>query len=337
MSTDPARGSAASAAAGVPGRALRRLRNWDGFGILCGLIILIALIGIISPGFFSGPSLLELVRGSAVVGILACGMVYLLSMGEIDLSVGSVFGVSLVVGALSLQAGADPWVALIVAVLTGTLLGAVNGALSVFFRLPLILVTLGTLSVFRGLVFIVTQGAAVTGFDTTSLMFSIVGDKIAGVSSLVWILLIVLVILSVLYRVTPFGVRVRSIGSNRGAALFSGVPVGRTLIQGAMLVGLLAGVCGAAMLAFYRNADPNAGAGLELQVLAAAIIGGTALTGGSGSIGGAVLGAIFLNAINTALVFLGLPSTFSTFVTGTVIVVAVCFDSTLRNRLFRRT
>lgn len=318
------------------GRALLRLRTWDGFGILCGLVILLVVIGVASPGFFSGPSVIELIRGSVVVGVLACGMVLLLSMGEIDLSVGSVFGLSLVAGALCLQAGINPWIALGVAALVGALLGAVNGLISVFFQLPLILVTLGTLSVYRGLVFIITGGAAITGFATTSPAFVIVGGSILGVSSLIWILGIVFLVLATVYRLTPFGIRVRSIGSNRNAALFSGVPVRRTLVEAAALTGLLAGVCGAGMLAFYGNADPNAGVGLELQVLAAAIIGGTALSGGSGSVGGAVLGAIFLNAINTALIFLGLPSTYSTFVTGTVIVLAVCLDSTLRNLLFRR-
>lgn len=312
---------------------VRYVLRWRGFGILCGVLVLVVIIGSLSPNFFLPASLLELVRGSALTGIIACGMMLLLSMQEIDLSVGSVYALSMVSGALAIQAGVAPWLAAGLAVLVGTAIGALNGLLSVAFRLPLILITLGTLSVYRGVVYIVTNGAAIAGLPSNS-MFAILGGGVGPVASMVLLLIVVVVLVTAVYHLTPFGVRVRAIGSNRAAAQFSGVPIPRSVIQTTAIVGLLCGVCSAFMLGFFENADPSVGTGLELQVLAAAILGGTALSGGSGSAVGAVLGAIFLNAINTALIYLGLPSTFSTFVTGLVIVVAVGLDSVIRGQAF---
>lgn len=315
------------------GRALVRLPRWRGFGILCGLVVLMVIIGLLSPKFFTAASILELVRGSALTGVIACGMVFLLSMQEIDLSVGSTYALSMVSGALAISAGIDPWIAVVIAIAVGAFLGLVNGALSVVFRLPLILITLGTLSVYRGIVYIITGGSAVAGLPGNA-MFDVLGGSIGGVSTMMILLVIVVILSTALYHLTPMGVRIRAIGSNKEAARFSGVPIRRAVLQGTTLVGLLAGICGAFMLAFFQNADPSVGTGLELQVLAAAILGGTALSGGSGSAAGAVLGAVFLNAINTALIYLGLPSTFSTFVTGMVIVLAVGLDSAIRGGAF---
>lgn len=338
-----AAGSTATTAAPSRGTRLRRqlvkIPRWRGFGILCALIVLLFVIGLYSPSFFSGPSILELVRGAAVTGILACGMMVLLTMQEIDLSVGSTYAMSVVTGAIAIQAGVNPWLAALLAIALGVVLGAANGVLSVVFRLPLILITLGTLSVYRGIVYIITGGSAIASLPSNS-MFDVLGSRFAGISPIIVLLVVVSVGAALLYHLTPFGLRVRAIGSNRAAAHFSGLPIGRTVIQATAFVGLLAGLSGAVMLAFFGNADPSVGTGLELQVLAAAILGGTALSGGSGSAVGAVLGAIFLNAINTALIYLGLPSTFSTFVTGLVIVVAVGLDSVIRGgallQIFRR-
>jgi len=324
---------------GKSGRALMRFPRWRGFGILCGLVILMVIIGMVSPQFFTAASILELVRGSALTAVIACGMVFLLSMQEIDLSVGSTYALSMVSGALAVSAGIEPWIAIVIAIVAGAFLGLVNGALSVMFRLPLILITLGTLSVYRGIVYIITGGSAIASLSG-GVVFDVLGGSVGGVSTMVILLVVVVILSTALYHLTPMGVRIRAIGSNKEAARFSGMPISRSMLQGTTLVGLLAGTCGALMLAFFQNADPSVGTGLELQVLAAAILGGTALSGGSGSAIGAVIGAVFLNAINTALIYLGLPSTFSTFVTGLVIVLAVGLDSAIRggalSQVFKR-
>ena len=317
-------------------RFLGRLQRWDAIGVTSALVVLLILMAVFRPSFFTADSLIQLVRGASLVGLIAYGMVFLLSMQEIDLSVGSNYAVCMVVGALAAKAGINPWIAGLMAIGTGALLGALNGALANLFRLPTILVTLGTISVYRGIVLVLTPEGAIAGFPVDSSFFSFLGNTIAGLPTIVWALVIVGVVLNILYRSTPFGVRVRAIGSNVEAAKFSGLPVRWTRLQAMILVGALVGLSGAIMLAFFQSADPGNGTDLELQVLAAAIVGGTALSGGAGTLAGALLGALLINTINTALILFGLPSTWSTFVTGTVIVLAVCLDSTLRNNLLRR-
>lgn len=237
---------------------LARIPRWRGFGILAGLLVLLIVIGVLSPKFFSAPSLLELARGSALTGIMACGMMLLLSMQEIDLSVGSTYALSMISGALALQAGVNPWLAVVISIAAGVVVGAANGVLSVVFRLPLILITLGTLSVYRGIIYIITGGQAIAGLPDNS-MFDVLGGRWAGVPVMVVLLVVVAVVATAVYHLTPFGVRVRAIGSNRVAAEFSGVPIRRTIIQATAITGLLAGVCGAFMLAFFGNADPASG------------------------------------------------------------------------------
>jgi ribose transport system permease protein len=148
----------------------------------------------------------------------------------------------------------------------------------------------------------------------------------------VWVLLIVVIVLTVLLRMTPFGYRVRSIGSNPEAASFSGISVGLVRAQGLVLVGLLAGLAGALGLAFFISGDPNIGTGFELQAIAAAVIGGTPLRGGSGTVVGAVVGTILLTVVANGLVFFNVPLNWTSFATGGVILLAVALDSLVRRR-----
>lgn len=323
-----------SDSAGARG-ALRRIFGravFDEIGVLVALLALIALIGAFNPQFLTFDSLVGLVRQSAFITIMAFGMVFLIAMRELDLSVGSIYAVTILGAAILMRDGTDPWLAAALGILIGAVLGATNGLLTNAIRVPAIVVTLGTLSAFRGIASVWSDSEPVVGIPTQHPFFSVFGVDYFGVPMSVWILLLLGVVLTVVFRRTRYGVMVRAIGSNEQASRFSGIPIARTRFLTLVLSGTLCGIAGMLTLAYFGAADPALGQGLELQVIAAAIIGGTSLAGGSGTILGALLGALLIAAINSGLVYFSIPNTWSPVVTGGVIVLAVAVDSFLRRR-----
>jgi ribose transport system permease protein len=148
----------------------------------------------------------------------------------------------------------------------------------------------------------------------------------------VWVLVATGIVLTAVLRLTPFGYRVRSIGSNPEAAAFAGISIPRVRVQALVLMGLLGGLAGMLGLAFFQSGDPNVGTGFELQAIAAAVIGGTPLRGGSATVAGAMIGAILLGVVNSGLVYFDVPINWSAFATGAVILAAVALDSLVRRR-----
>jgi ribose transport system permease protein len=323
----PARASRAGAR-----HLVRRLVHLEEFGITAVLVGLVALIGVFHPDSLSHSALIGTALAASFVALIAYGMVFLIAMTEIDLSVGSIFGFSALVSAELMAHGMSPWLALLTGPITGMALEAANGFVANTFRIPVIIVTLGTLTLYAGLATVVTNSQAVTGLPITSSFFKVVGGNVLGIPFAVWVVVVVGALLTVVFRRTPFGARVRAIGSNQTAARFSGIRVNRTRLQVLVLVGALAGLAGVLSLAYQEGADPTLGSGLELQVIAATIIGGTAVSGGSGTVPGALIGALIISVINGGLVFFSIGPNWSGVVTGATIVVAVSADGVLRRR-----
>jgi ribose transport system permease protein len=295
-------------------------------------VLVLVVIGVAHPNFLAPSQLLDVIEQSAFVGILAAGVAFLLSMREIDLSVGSIFGVSVVAGALLDQLGWNPWIASLGCVVVGALAGLFNAVLVQGIAIPAIIATLGTMSMYRGLAQALTNGEQITGLPIGNSFFTFVGGNLLGIPFGIWALVIVVVVLTVVLRLTPFGFRVRSIGSNPEAAAHSGISVGRTRVQALVLMGVLCGVAAVLGLAYFNSGDPNIGTGFELQAIAAAVIGGTPLAGGRATVVGAAIGAILLGIVNSGLVYFNVPLNWSSFATGTVIIAAVSVDSILRRR-----
>ena len=317
----------------------RRVLEIESGSVLIATIALIVFIGILHPDFLDIGQLKEVVQNAAYVGIIAAGMAFLISMREIDLSVGSMFGLALVVSALLMQHGMNPWLAALLGVLLGAAMGLFNAILVQVIAIPAIVATLATLSMYRGLSQALSGGEQVTGLPAESKFFTFFGgDEIIGLPVSVWVMIVVTVVLTAVLRLTPYGYRVRAIGSNPAAATFSGISIPRVRVQTLVLVGLLSGLSGMLGLAFFISGDPNIGTGFELQAIAAAVIGGTPLRGGSATVVGAVLGAILLSAVNSGLAYFDVPVNWSNFATGAVILAAVALDSVIRGRRrYRRT
>jgi ribose transport system permease protein len=310
----------------------RRALAVESNSVLVATLALIVFIGILHPDFLTWGQLKETIQNAAYVGILAAGMAFLISMREIDLSVGSMFGLSLVVSALLMQHGWNPWLAALAGVLLAGGMGLLNATAVQFISIPAIVATLATLSMYRGLAQALSDGQQVTGLPAESSFFTFLGGDVLGVPTSVWILVLVVVVLTAVLRLTPYGYRVRAIGSNPDAATFSGISIARTRVQTLVLMGLLSGLAGMLGLAFFISGDPNIGSGFELQAIAAAVIGGTPLRGGSATVVGAVIGAILLSAVNSGLAYFNVPVNWSGFATGAVILTAVALDSLIRGR-----
>jgi ribose transport system permease protein len=311
---------------------MRRALAVESNSVLVATIALILFIGVLHPEFLTWGQLKEVVQNAAYVGIIAAGMAFLISMREIDLSVGSIFGLSIVCSSLLMQHGWNPWLAGLAGVLLAGGMGLLNATAVQFIAIPAIVATLATLSIFRGLAQALSDGQQVTGLPAESSFFTFLGGEKLGLPVSVWVLILVVIVLTAVLRLTPYGYRVRAIGSNPEAATFSGISIPRVRVQTLVLVGLLSGLAGMLGLSFFISGDPNIGSGFELQAIAAAVIGGTPLRGGSATVLGAVLGAILLSAVNSGLAYFNVPVNWSSFATGAVILTAVALDSLIRGR-----
>ncbi len=309
-----------------------RVLELESNSVLVATVALAVIIGVLHPEFFAWDQIKDVLAQSVYVGILAAGMAFLLSMRELDLSVGSVFGLTLIVSALLMRDGMAPWLAAVLGILLGGGAGLVNALLVQVIAIPTIVATLATLSMFRGLALALSDGRQVTGLPTDDSFFTFLGGDALGLPVSVWVLIVTGIVLTAVLRLTPFGYRVRSIGSNPEAASFSGISIPRVRVQALVLMGLLGGLAGIVGLAFFQSGDPNVGTGFELQAVAAAVIGGTPLRGGSATVAGAIIGAILLGVVTSGLVYFDVPRNWSAFATGAVILGAVSLDSLLRRR-----
>lgn len=317
---------------GVGKSVWSRLTGFDEAGLLLAFVIMVLVIGIPYPEFFKIGSLQAVLRQATFVAIIAFGMVFLVAMIEIDLSVSGIYAVAGMATALLVKHGMNPWHAASLALLGGLAMGALNGVLANVLGVPLIIVSLGMLSVYFGINLIISHGVAVYGMPRDDLFFRFLGGNELGLPTPVWITLIVGLVLHFVFWRTRYGATVRGIGSNLAAAEFLGVRVQRMRVITTALVGFLAALSGVLTLAFFRTSEPTIGSGMELRVVAAVVIGGTSLAGGSGTIFGAALGTLIITLIDSGLVFYGVDPNYSQFVTGVVIIAAIALDRISKRR-----
>jgi ribose transport system permease protein len=310
-----------------------RLLAFDEVGVVVALLSVCGLLWLATGDQFVRPAnLLQVARQASSYGIMAVGMVLLLSMGEIDLSVGAILTLVNIVTAVALREGMPMPLAVVVGLATGTLCGLANGLLGVLLRIPTIIVTLGTMSVFRGLALVLSKATPVGNFTKDNLLFSLGSGNVLGVPTSVLVMLAVGLAGHMILGHTAFGWRAQAIGSNAQAARFSGIPLDRYRVAAMTIMGLVAGIAGVMELAFLQSGSPTTGQGYELYVIASAVIGGTALTGGSGSVAGGILGALLIAVIRNGLVLLEFSAYWGTVVTGAVIIAAVAIGGWVKRK-----
>jgi ribose transport system permease protein len=299
-------------------------RRWhipEEIGVIAALAVMMVVIGIARPRFLNPVNLLTILGNTTFQGMLSLGMVFLLAIREIDLSVGWMFNFSAVIAALMMVAGFNPWLAA---------LGLVNGVIAVGLRLPTIIVTLGTFSMFQGLSLVVNNGRAIVPADQSSSFFTLISTKIGIVPVVALVFVLLAIGLHIVLRSTRFGYRVQAVGSNPEAARLAGIPNALVRLQTLVLMGAISGLSGSLYVGFRGAIDPNEGSDFALVVIAAVIIGGTPLSGGYGTVIGAVIGMLIIQVISSGIIFFGIDATWSTFVTGAVIVLAVALDQLVK-------
>jgi ribose/xylose/arabinose/galactoside ABC-type transport system permease subunit len=274
-------------------------------------------------------NLLTMARQTVVVGITALGMTYVILLGGIDLSVGSAVALTSVVVARALQSGLGPVAAAFTGIAVSAAFGAINGTLVARLRITPFIVTLGTMSLMRGLAkgFADEQKIDADPRGIDGMMAASGGGLPPGV----FLLFALAVLAAVALHYTVFGRHVVAIGSNAQTARLCGVPVDRVTVLVYALAGALTGIAGLLEFATLTVGDPTDSIGLELEAIAAVVIGGASLSGGQGSIAGAMIGALLMTVIKTGCTHVGLPNWVQEILTGVIIVVAVGIDR-LRRR-----
>ncbi|WP_315837520.1 ABC transporter permease [Bradyrhizobium prioriisuperbiae] len=301
------------------------LRGERPYMLYVAFAILLVVFSLASPWFLSVDNFLNIGRQTTLVSIIAIGMTFVIIARQIDLSVASTLALSGMAAALAMAHIDNNWVVGAIAGLgTGALVGLLNGILTTQLAIPSFLVTLGTLSVARGLAMMITNTKPV--IITNETYFAVFGEgSLFGVPApIAWTLAAVIVgILLLHYNV--FGRRIYAVGGNPTAALYSGIRVRRVTTLAFVLTGLLAGLAALVLSARSHAARPDVVQGMELDVIASVILGGCSLFGGRGFILGTLLGSLIIGTLNNGLVLLGVSSPMQLVIKGAIIVAAVAF------------
>jgi len=321
---------------GTPTGGLATIRNAASsvkeLNILIALVALSTFLSFASPYFLTADNALGVARAFSLTAIAAIGQTMVIITGGIDLSVGSVLALSGLSTGMLLATGLPLVPSIVAGLLVGMVFGACNGLLITRVGLPPFIATLGMLSIGRGLVYVLTKGYPVTVPRGEDLLLQVGQGYVGIVPVPVIIMLVITVIATLFLSKTTLGRYVYAVGGNEEAARLAGIDVGRVKMFVYTVSGLLAAVSGIILLSRLVSAQPSAGLGFELPVIAAAIIGGTSLVGGEGTVLGAVLGAAIIGVLENGMVLLGVNTYAQQAVTGAVILVAVGLDMWQKRR-----
>jgi ribose transport system permease protein len=294
-------------------------------GIFLALLALMILITVFKPEFISGENRKILSRQIAYTAIVALGVFFAILTSGIDLSVGSILGLSGVVCGLAMAIWhMDPLVAVILGLLTGVVAGAINGAIISYIGVTSFIVTLAMLGMARGAVWVLTHGEPVLNIPESFITLG--QSSLCGVPMAVIVMLAAALVAHVVLTYTVFGRRVYAIGGNEEATRLSGINTRRVKFLAYVLSALFSSLTGILFVARFRSAQANAGAGMELDAIAAAVIGGASLMGGEGTVIGVLIGAAVMGVVRSGLIFMNVSSYWQDLVIGGVIVLAAIFD-----------
>lgn len=304
-------------------------------GVLLALIVLVILFSFLSPYFLNSNNLLTVLSQVSIIAIMAFGMTFVLMIGEIDLSVGSIAALSGLILGLMLSFGLNGVFAVLIALLVGALAGGANGLISAHLRIPTFIVTVATMEIFRGIGYSTTDAKPIQIDDSFILMLG--NSKIFGVIPVSVIIVVFLLIgFQILLSKTKFGRRAKMAGGNKVSAEYVGINTKSLQIKIFMISGVAAAIGGILLASRLYSAQPNAATGYELDAIAAAVLGGTSLSGGYGTVFGTFIGALIMGIINNGMNLIGLPYFYQQIVKGIIIIVAVYIDVRNKRRILRK-
>jgi len=304
-------------------------------GVFFALLFIIIIASIASPYFLTTYNVQAVIRALAFVSIVAIGQSCLLIIGELDLSVGAIAGLSGVLGGmLMVNASINPYLAFIFCLLLGAFFGLINGFLVTSLNLNSLVVTIGMSGVYGGINLVLSEGKAITGIPKE--IYFLGQGKLFNIPMPFIIMLTVLAIIVFLTKFTPFGRYMYAIGNSREAAEILGIKVNLVRVVTFMVTGLLAALAGMVMVARLGSSQPSIGENWVLNSIAASVIGGVPTTGGIGSPAGALLGAAIIGVIENIIVLFGVSPYWQTTVSGIIVVGAIALDSISRLLMMRR-
>ena len=292
--------------------------------IFLALLIIMAVITFVAPKFLNSYNLFLVSRQISFVAIVAFGELFVILTGGIDLSVGSIMAMSGMVSAWAMSHGYNIPLAVVAGILAGLLMGAINGALIAYAKIAPFIVTLGMLSFASGVVLGFTKGWPIT--DIPASFMPVAQGQWLGLPIPVWIAAVIAVIAHIVLTYTAFGRRTYAIGGNEQATFLSGIDVKRIKFMLYMIPAVMSAIAGIILVARFNSAQADTGKGWELDAIAAVVIGGTSLAGGSGTVLGVVIGACIMGVIKNGLVLMRVSSFWQTAVIGVIIVLAAGLD-----------
>lgn len=293
------------------------------------IVTLLVLISTRFAGFIAPGNLVNVFNDTAPLIILALGQMIVILTRCIDLSVAANLALTgMVVAMLNVAMPGLPIpVIIVIAILIGAIMGAVNGLLVWKLAIPPIVVTLGTMTIFRGIIFLISDGKWVNAHEMSAAFTGFPRAAILGLPVLSWVAVLAVIVFGVMMARTSLGRSVFAVGGNPHAAVYTGIDVGKTQFLAFVLSGALAGLTGYLWVARYAVAYVDIAGGFELEVVAACVIGGISIAGGIGSVGGAVLGALFLGVVKNALPVINISPFWQLAISGSAILIAVAFNA----------
>ncbi|WP_204033128.1 ABC transporter permease [Micromonospora qiuiae] len=337
--TAPAAAPKAPAAESRPSLFQRFLHAREASTFLA-LVVLFALGTLIAPGFLGANNFLTVGQQIAQIGIMAIGVTFVIINAEIDLSVGSIYGLGAVVAGLLMTSDVAWPLAALGGIAAGAVAGLLNGLMTVGFGIPSFIVTLGTLSVYRGVTLLLSGGSPISlsSSDPNVAEFNLLGQgKLFGLLPMQLVIFALVAVLgAIVLSRSRYGFNTYAVGGSAEAARLCGINTARVKITAFTLSGTLAGLAGVLGLSFLSYVQGVTGTGMELVAISAVIIGGAALFGGSGTMLGTVIGVAFIGVLQNILNLRGISSFWQTVATGGVIILAVAADNWLRRRSGRR-
>lgn len=309
---------------------MRRLNKIFKYGVVVVLAVLISFFTVKTDVFLTPANLINVFRQVSIVGICAVGMTFVILTGGIDLSIGSIIAVSSVFAASLMKSGHGEVTSTIIALGAGVLIGLINGAMINELKISPLISTLGSMTVLRGIAYIITDGLPVHGFSKS---YRFLGQgHISGVPVPVIIMAIVFVIGYIILNKTPFGRYVYGVGGNEEATMMSGVSVKKVKYMTYALSGLMAALAGVVLLSRINSGQPNAGIGYELDVVTAVVLGGISVNGGEGKLTGVLAGIFIMGILTNGMILMNINEYYQSVAKGLVLITAVGVDGfTKRN------
>jgi len=305
-------------------------RTHPEFGALVGLVLVFVVFCFTATRFLSLESLAGIVTVASELGIVAAGITFLMITGEFDLSVGSTFGFSAMILAITANAGIPLWIGFLLALAAASFIGLINGIITVKYKIPSFITTLGTLMFWRGILLAVTGGFAVRYWGTSSFLSGLNGHFLGEFRiSSIWFF-IVIFSLNIILTKTPYGNSTYATGGNKEAARVLGISVDKVKVINFIICAMLAGLAGCIQFARFNSVDPLRGTGMELEAIAAVVVGGTLMSGGYGNLIGTLFGVLLMGMVRSGLIMSGAPAYWYQAFIGIILILAVITNTKLK-------